>query len=125
MKPNEAAAKILRENAGARVCRHVNTTGTLVTIYDGRAAGFDLEGYRWRTVCEDHGKFVSHSTYALARSWISRPDEWCEGCQTMLMLKEIPTTIVVDDKVFEKILDLIENPPPPTPAMLALFQKQP
>jgi hypothetical protein len=34
----------------------------------------------------------------------------------------VPTRIVVDPATFEHMLELVENPPPPTPAMLALLR---
>ena len=37
----------------------------------------------------------------------------------------VPTRIVVEPTTFEQILKLIENPPPPTAAMIELFKRQP
>ena len=36
---------------------------------------------------------------------------------------DVPTRIVVDEKTFERIVDRMEHPRPPTAAMLALFRK--
>lgn len=43
--------------------------------YDG------IEHTRWYNVCEEHGFLVGHQTLALARSFASVPNEWCEACQ--------------------------------------------
>jgi hypothetical protein len=36
---------------------------------------------QWYNWCETHGCIVGHQTLALARSFASVPEEWCEGCQ--------------------------------------------
>lgn len=36
---------------------------------------------------------------------------------------DVPTRLVVDETAFERILERMERPRPPTPAMLALFRK--
>lgn len=78
--------EILARNAGARVSRRCRATGTVVTLYDGDAAGMDTEGgpdgekMRWQTVCEEHGTVICHRTFEVALSHLSHPDEWCEEC---------------------------------------------
>ena len=63
-----------------RETRRNHTTGKDVGLYDGIASAMDTASGRWQTVCEAHGTVTSHSTLALARAWMSRPDEWCEVC---------------------------------------------
>jgi hypothetical protein len=36
---------------------------------------------------------------------------------------EVPTRLVVDEKMFERIVERMEHPRPPTKAMLALFRR--
>ena len=52
----------------------------LAGLYDGEAAGMDTEAGRWQTVCEIHHHIISHETITIARSWVTHPDQWCEGC---------------------------------------------
>ena len=56
------------------------STGTYVAIFDGEAAGMDLAGGRWNTVCETHSTICSHGSLTLAREFASEPTEWCEAC---------------------------------------------
>jgi hypothetical protein len=77
MRPHEAA--------GLAELRHVRSTGALVALYDGEAAGLDTEGGRWSTVCEAHGTVCAHDTKTLARSWMSDPDVWCEDCRAAML----------------------------------------
>lgn len=56
------------------------TTRTHVGIYDGEEAGLDTDGGRYTTICEEHGRLVSHATIALARQHAPHPEEWCEVC---------------------------------------------
>src|SRR5581483_3962822 len=65
---------------GLREQRPNRQTGTLVSVYDGEAAGMDTDAGRWQTVCEEHGAICSHSTLALARYFLAAPAEWCEEC---------------------------------------------
>jgi hypothetical protein len=51
----------------------------LTGLYDGEGV-FDTEGGRWQTVCERHHHIISHDTLATARSWLTHPEEWCDGC---------------------------------------------
>jgi hypothetical protein len=60
--------------------RRARSTGTQVTVYDGIPSGFDIDGGRWQTVCDPHGFIVSHETRALAVSFASAPEQWCEVC---------------------------------------------
>lgn len=59
------------------------STSTLVSLYDGLAAGLDTDGGTnpWTTMCEDHRGLVTHATRKLAQSWMPLPRVWCEGCQ--------------------------------------------
>lgn len=70
----------LPDYAGIRQFRRARSTGRMVGVYDGIAAGMDTEAGRWQTVCEDHGSICSHVTLALATSSASAPEEWCEPC---------------------------------------------
>jgi hypothetical protein len=67
-------------NAGWRSTHLARSTGRPVSVYDGIAAGMDVAGGRWQTVCEDHGCIVSHQTIRLARWHAPCPDEWCGVC---------------------------------------------
>lgn len=73
--------KIIAENAGVLECRRARSTGLLVTLYDGEAAGLDTDGGRYSTVCEPHGGIVCHSSRRTARDWMSSPESWCPRCQ--------------------------------------------
>lgn len=75
-----AAGKLVRETRIAR------TTGVTVEVVDADHPDCDEfqsdEGGRWVTVCRDHGSFVQHETWKLARQFLGHPEEWCEKCQT-------------------------------------------
>jgi hypothetical protein len=73
-------ATILAHNAGARISRRCQHTGTTVTLYDGIAAELDTAGGRWQTVCEQHGTICSHQRYREARDLLLHPEEWCADC---------------------------------------------
>jgi hypothetical protein len=57
-----------------RKCRATGTEVALVYNFGGDNI------QPWETVCVDHGGVCSHETRALAESWLSHPDEWCEDC---------------------------------------------
>lgn len=71
------------EAAGLRQVRFARSTGTLVGLYDGHAAGIsepgDGEG-RWVTICEAHGRLVAHESLELARSHAACPEGFCGLC---------------------------------------------
>lgn len=73
------AEELVRESRIARA------TGTEVKLIDAdhpECTDYDsAEGGRWVTVCSDHGNFVQHGTWKLARQHLGHPEEWCEGCQ--------------------------------------------
>lgn len=48
------------------------------------------EGGRWVTLCEKHGEFVQHETRGTARSFLSAPVEWCDGCRTAVAKGDRP-----------------------------------
>lgn len=58
----------------------------LVGLYRNDEAGLDDDGGRqpWSTVCERHHHVISHDTRAIAESWVTAPDQWCEGCRPPL-----------------------------------------
>ena len=67
----------------APVTRTARSTGTKVTVYHADELGMVVEdGLRWFTVCEDHSSLVGHETKALAVSFSSAPEQWCEDCQS-------------------------------------------
>ena len=66
--------------AGLRHWARAQSTGTYVGIYDGIEAGMDTAAGRWQTVCDDHGRIISHRTLELARRHAPCPEEWCEVC---------------------------------------------
>lgn len=70
----------LAEWAGVRQATVNRVTGTLVVVYDGEAQGFDTDGGRWQTVCEDHGLILSHDTLALAKAHAAEVEYWCGVC---------------------------------------------
>ena len=69
-----------RSFAGFRSASIARSTGTLVLVLDGEPAGLDTEGGRWQTICDDHGGICSHDTLALASSFASAPEQFCESC---------------------------------------------
>lgn len=70
--------------AGIRQASFARSSGTLISVVEAEAQGFDPEdGGRWMTICEDHGSNVQHDTLAAARSWASCPEGWCEECQPL------------------------------------------
>ncbi len=72
------------QRAGCVQLRRARATGTVVGVYDGKAAGFDHDdgANPWSTVCETHGTIASHPTRALAVSHAADPEGWCEDCRT-------------------------------------------
>jgi hypothetical protein len=74
------AAEVLATCGGARISRKCRATGTVVTLYDGRESGDDIDGGRWQTVCEDHGTIICHETKRFAELALSHPDDWCDVC---------------------------------------------
>lgn len=73
------AEELIRESRVARA------TGTEVKLIDAdhpECTDYDsAEGGRWVTECADHGSFVQHETWKLARSHLGHPEEWCATCQ--------------------------------------------
>lgn len=69
-----------RTFAGYRSHAVARSTGAVVVVLDGDAAGLDTAGGRWQTTCEKHDEVISHATLAVARSWAAAPEEWCESC---------------------------------------------
>lgn len=67
--------------AGYREHRVARSTGTLVVLVNGEEAGLDTDGGLWSTICDAHDIVIAHDTRALARSWMSAPEQWCEECQ--------------------------------------------
>ena len=70
-----------RTLAGFRSATVARSTGALVLVLDGDPAGLDTDGGRWYTLCDDHGFLCNHDTLALAKSWASCPEMFCEDCQ--------------------------------------------
>jgi len=77
-----AAGQLVRETRIAR------TTGTTVEVVDADhpdCTDFQSdEGGRWVTVCKDHGQFVQHDTWKIARRFLGHPEEWCGKCTEVL-----------------------------------------
>ena len=65
-----------------RQSRRARSTGTVVLVIDSHHpdAWFADDGGRWVTVCDVHGGNVNHETLALARSWASSPEWFCDEC---------------------------------------------
>lgn len=76
-----AAGKLVRESRIAR------TTGVTVEVIDADHPDCDDyqsdEGGRWVTHCLDHGTFVQHETWKLARKFLGHPEEWCDDCRAI------------------------------------------
>ena len=53
----------------------------MITIGDAEQDGWDPDGGRWYTLCEDHAQIINHDTLALAREWATTPTMWCATCQ--------------------------------------------
>jgi hypothetical protein len=68
-----------------RETRIARATGTEVKLVDAdhpECTDYDsAEGGRWVTECADHGSFVQHETWKLARSHLGHPEDWCDTCQ--------------------------------------------
>jgi hypothetical protein len=73
-----------RTYAGFRSATFARSSGAMILVLDGDPAGMDIEAGRWQTVCDDHGFICSHDTLALARSWASCPEMFCEDCQASM-----------------------------------------
>lgn len=67
-----------RKRTYSRTTR-ARSTGTLVTVCESDPGEIE-EGLPWMTICEEHGGCVCHETLAVARSWASAPEGWCEDC---------------------------------------------
>ena len=58
----------------APVTTRARETGRLVTVCHVDDLGLSVDdGGPWVTYCEDHGLFVQHRTWSLARAWASAP----------------------------------------------------
>jgi hypothetical protein len=75
--------------AGLRSYSKARSTGTIIGVYDGIEAELDTDGGRWQTVCEPHGWIISHRTLALALSFASCPEEWCDYCSGQIEPTEL------------------------------------
>ena len=58
-------------------------TKTLIVVGSAETLGVDGGGYRYVTMCEEHGTVCAHPTSTLARQQASWP-EWCKDCQALL-----------------------------------------
>lgn len=57
------------------------STGTVIELWRAEDLGVEDEAGDWVTVCE-HGSSCHHHTRAVATSWMSEPETWCEtGCR--------------------------------------------
>ena len=79
-KPREAGARATREG-GKWDSRKNRETGTTVTVYDAVTAQMDTTDGKWATVCDDHGSVLNSKTYVAAKSAMTKPSDWCEGCK--------------------------------------------
>ncbi|MGH2939462.1 MAG: hypothetical protein ACRDPE_15245 [Solirubrobacterales bacterium] len=80
------ADQLVRES---RVARATGTTVELVDAAHPDCRDYDAdEGGRWVTVCTEHGSFVQHETWKLARQFLGHPEEWCESCRKSPAAKE-------------------------------------
>jgi hypothetical protein len=83
--------KVTPENytklAGYISCRKARSTGTIISVVDGKAADLDTFGGRWYNICEDHGETVAHGSLTLAKAHAAAPEGWCEDCRAILEQK--------------------------------------
>lgn len=60
-------------------------TRTVVELYDNRERAYSKEcGYAYVTLCVDHNIYAPHDTKDEAKTWMSHPDGWCDGCKAMM-----------------------------------------
>lgn len=71
--------RTVRGSAGYVTHRPNKVTGDFNTLYDGEAAGLDVDAGRWQTVCETHGQICSHTSKKIAMKHLASGD-WCEEC---------------------------------------------
>lgn len=75
-----STTETLRDYLGYRAHTTARSTGTVVLLLNAEEADLDTDGGIWATVCEEHHNLMNHETRALARSWMSSPEQWCEDC---------------------------------------------
>lgn len=73
--------------AGLRRWARARSSGTVVSIFDGEAQGLEIEMGRWYTMCEDHSVTCPHDLLRVARSFASAPEEWCQGCASIVLAR--------------------------------------
>jgi hypothetical protein len=64
--------------------RRNRQTDTDIELIDNRDESFEVGGYSWITLCQEHGNYCEHETKALAISWCSAPADWCAGCEAII-----------------------------------------
>lgn len=73
--------------AGYRVHTKSRSTKTVAVLLDGEAAGLDIGGGKWQTVCLDHSFIVAFSGQRPARDHLGHPELWCEPCREAFAAK--------------------------------------
>lgn len=71
----------LRDNAGLVAVRWSLRRKRIVGVYEAAKQGIDGGGDKWCTLCEVHGCMVTHRTRAIAESFASHPEDFCEDCR--------------------------------------------
>lgn len=57
------------------------STGALVVLVDAAAQGISPEdGGRWALICDEHASLLQDDRQATLVSFMSAPEDWCEGC---------------------------------------------
>lgn len=98
-----------------RETRTARSTGVTMMLYDTSAPEnvFDTDGGRWVTYCTEHHALCNHDTLELARRFMSAPEEFCEGCTTILRSKpractfeELCARCTVPLEIGEQVVDI-------------------
>lgn len=88
-----------------RIARATRTEVELLDAAHPDCAEFDpAEGGRWVTLCADHGNFVQHETWKIARSHLGHPEEWCEGCRDLAPAGDDDSTGIFSKEERERAL---------------------
>jgi hypothetical protein len=96
------------DRAGCVQVRTARITATPVGVYHAAQAGMEDDPESpWATVCEPHGIVITHGTLAVAKSWASHPEEWCEFCLAKFTEPrkgpEDPDEVSVEDDPIEDV----------------------
>jgi len=68
------------------IVRRAQSTRAHIGVYRCEQAG--LVGDEWATVCEDHGRMMTHTTLADAHYHAPMPEQWCADCRAHFKRKQ-------------------------------------